>query len=142
MAVLLIIVFSKIINDQPKKNKSRIIHNKDNESPPPNKPDDSNLTVKEGVYESSNQSVEGDVKNIEENKIEVLEKAVDLLDNVRKKREPITINDIPEKKNRGFSVEVPNPEKINKHQISRVGSDKEGLAERVNKVFFKKNDRR
>jgi hypothetical protein len=135
MAVLLIIIFTKIINDEPKKSKSQIIHNKKDDPIGLGGPDESTSTEKEVTSELSKQSNE-------ENKIEVLEKAVNLSNDVKKNREPITINDIPEKKNRGFSVEVPNPEKVNKQQISRIGSNKEVRSEDINRVFFKKNDRR
>lgn len=135
MAVLLIIIFTKIINDEPKKSKSEIIHDKKDDPTGLDEPDELISTEKEVASELSKQSNE-------ENKIEVLEKAVNLSNDVKKNREPITINDIPEKKNRGFSVEVPNPEKVNKQQISRIGSNKEVRSEDINRVFFKKNDRR
>jgi hypothetical protein len=102
MAVLLIIIFTKIINNQPKKSKSQITNNRDYGLDSSNESDDSNLTVKEVVSESPKQSVDEVVKNIEENKIEVLENAVNLSNDSKKNRKPITINDIPEKKIEGL----------------------------------------
>jgi len=154
MAVLLIIIFTKIVNGESKKPKPQIINDSDEESPQTNQsvtpegpissntPNNSVLSDEIVQDTVENKKEEKSEVSTEENKIEVLEKVVNSSNEVEKKREPITIDDIPEKKNRGFSVEIPNPEKINKHQISRINSNKEVKPEEINRFFLKKNGRR
>lgn len=156
MAVLLIIVFTKIANSSNDNNVTKLEEKK----PKPNSnygnlfsPQQRFTNYTPKVFNSSEEGLVN--KNTEpteneSNKVEVIEKAVEILqdlketnkeetlDNSKESRRPVTINDIAEKKNRGFSVEIPNPSKKEKNTINRIGSNKEVRSDEAGKIFFKR----
>jgi hypothetical protein len=137
MAILMIIIFNKIIND------------KDGDI------GEINEGINEGVNEGVNEISEG-VNDFEWNEEtgeiklpdELLEiqamsppdgsgilSAMDIVEEPKQIDRTITLEDLPEK-NRGFSVNIPD-RKLN-NSVERIGSNKELRGDEPGKVFFKK----
>ena len=130
MAILMIIIFNKIIND-----------NHESEG------------VNEGVNDESieevNEKIEDvNVESSEEEPIELLPveamsppdgtgilSAMDVIDEPKQVDRTIKLEDLPEK-NRGFSVNI--PDRKSNNVVERIGSNKELRRDEPGKVFFKK----
>ena len=126
MAILMIIIFNKIING-----------------------DAANDAVSEGVNEGVNEKNEGvNDEVIEEEPIELLPvepmlppdgtgilSDMDIVEEPKQIDRTIKLEDLPEK-NRGFSVNI--PDRKSNNVVERIGSNKELRGDEPGKVFFKK----
>ncbi len=130
MAIIMIVIFNKIINDKKE-------------------PVD---TVNEGINEGINEGVNPISNNFIE---EITNHGDDYFDELpmdmpyKEKEEPkfekqnnrtIRVEDLPEKNNRGFSVNIPDGKKNN--IVERIGTNKEIRDNDINTVFFKKRNKK
>jgi hypothetical protein len=129
MAILMVIIFNKIINGDTINNvKSEILNN--NEIIP----DD----VIEKYFKKENKP---EILPIQEpepiSEIEILSgKDVMEIDETKLQDRKITLDDLPERNNRGFSVDI--PERKSNNMVERIGSNKEVRDGDSSKVYFKK----
>jgi hypothetical protein len=126
MAILMIIIFNKIINDD-----GNNINDDLNEV----KTDD----VDE-IIESKNIEIEPSDELLSLQEIELkndteTESIMNIIEEPKKSDRVITLDDLPEK-NRGFSVNI--PDRKSNNTVERIGSNKEVRTDEPNKVFFKK----
>ena len=129
MAILMIIIFNKIING---------------------KDDAVNDAVSDAVNEGVN---EGASEGVNEEEFETLDEllaiqsmsppdgtgilsAMDIVEEPKPQERTITVEDLPERNNRGFSVNIPDRKPNN--SVERIGSNKEVRENEPGKVFFKK----
>ena len=131
MAILMIIIFNKIINEESNEG----ITDGVNEEPI----EESNEVVTDGVNEEPiEESNEELIEEVDEEPI------VELIENDEPTKEEdlksiervIRVEDLPERSNRGFSVNIPDRKQSN--LVERIGSNKEIREENPSKVFFKK----
>jgi len=130
MAIIMIVIFNKIIND--KKEPVDTVNDIVNEG------------INEGVNPISNNFIE-----------EITNHGDDYFDELpmdmpyKEKEEPkfekqnnrtIRVEDLPEKNNRGFSVNIPDGKKNN--IVERIGTNKEIRDDDINTVFFKKRNKK
>jgi hypothetical protein len=125
MAILMIIIFNKIING---------------------KDDAVNDAVSDAVNEGASEGVN-------EEEFETLDEllaiqsmsppdgtgilsAMDIVEEPKPQERTITVEDLPERNNRGFSVNIPDRKPNN--SVERIGSNKEVRENEPGKVFFKK----
>jgi hypothetical protein len=129
MAILMIIIFNKIINGK----------------------DDA---VSDVVNDAVNEGVtEGASEGVNEEEFEMLDEllaiqsmsppdgtailsAMDIVEEPKPQERTITVEDLPERNNRGFSVNIPDRKPNN--SVERIGSNKEVRENEPGKVFFKK----
>jgi hypothetical protein len=129
MAILMIIIFNKIINGK----------------------DDA---VSDVVNDAVNEGVtEGASGGVNEEEFEMLDEllaiqsmsppdgtailsAMDIVEEPKPQERTITVEDLPERNNRGFSVNIPDRKPNN--SVERIGSNKEVRENEPGKVFFKK----
>lgn len=119
MAILMIIIFNKIINEE----KEPIIEEKPK-------------VIEEPVVETIEE--EPILELVEEPTIEIVEEEP-VSETEEEKKAPervIRVEDLPERNNRGFSVNI--PERKQNNMVERIGSNKEIREDDPNKVFFKK----
>jgi hypothetical protein len=134
MAIIMIVIFNKIINDK----KEPV--------------DTVNDIVNEGINEGINEGVNPISNNFIE---EITNHGDDYFDELpmdmpyKEKEEPkfekqnnrtIRVEDLPEKNNRGFSVNIPDGKKNN--IVERIGTNKEIRDNDINTVFFKKRNKK
>jgi hypothetical protein len=131
MAILMIIIFNKIINEESNEG----ITDGVNEEPI----EESNEVVTDGVNEEPiEESNEELIEEVDEEPI------VELIENDEPTKEEdlksiervIRVEDLPERSNRGFSVNIPDRKQSN--LVERIGSNKEIREDNPSKVFFKK----
>ena len=133
MAILMIIIFNKIING---------------------KDDAVNDAVNDAVSDAVNEGVnEGASEGVNEEEFETLDEllaiqsmsppdgtgilsAMDIVEEPKPQERTITVEDLPERNNRGFSVNIPDRKPNN--SVERIGSNKEVRENEPGKVFFKK----
>ena len=129
MAILMVIIFNKIINgDAINDVKSEILNNDEII------PDD----VIEKYFKKENKP---EILPIQEpepiSEVEILSgKDVVEIDETKLQDRKITLDDLPERNNRGFSVDI--PERKSNNMVERIGSNKEVRDGDSSKVFFKK----
>ncbi len=122
MAILMIIIFNKIINDGD----GEIVGSneiKTNEiiEEPKNVIDEQHI-IDEQLIEEPNEMVD-DIND-------------DINDEPKQTERVIRVEDLPERSNRGFSVNIPDRKQNN--LVERIGSNKEVRGETPSTVFFKK----
>lgn len=136
MAILMIIIFNKIINDE--KNDAVI--------------EPVNDAVTEGVNEGITEGVNEGVNEEEfETPDEILPiqpmsppdgtailSAMDIVEEPKPQERKITLEDLPERNNRGFSVNI--PDRKSNNSVERIGSNKELRENEPGTVFFKKRN--
>jgi len=129
MAIIMIVIFSKIINN--------------NDAVSDAVTEGINEGVSEGINEGINEENEDDVDGYFD------ELPMESVTSVKVKEEPkmenqntrtIRIEDLPEKNNRGFSVNVPDNKRNN--LVERIGSNKEIRDHDTSTVFFKKRNKK
>lgn len=140
MAILMIIIFNKIINDE--KNDAVI--------EPVN--DAVNDAVIEGITEGVNEII---TEGVNEEEFETLDEilpiqpmsppdgagilsAMDIVEEPKPQERKITLEDLPERNNRGFSVNI--PDRKSNNSVERIGSNKELRENEPGTVFFKKRN--
>lgn len=128
MAILMIIIFNKIINSEngdvvPKKDNNPIVESPINEE----------VITDDDVKQYLNQQpeVKYNLENIDE--VEIVESKIE---DQKTNDRVIRLEDLPEKNNRGFSVNI--PERTPNNIVQRIGSNKEVRDGDPSKVFFKK----
>jgi hypothetical protein len=141
MAIIMIVIFNKIIND---KKESDAVNDAVN--------DTVNDAVNDDISEGVNEGVTPRFDNFAE---EIINHGDDYFDELpmdmpyKEKEEPksekqnnrtIRVEDLPEKNNRGFSVNIPDSKKNN--IVERIGTNKEIRDNDINTVFFKKRNKK
>jgi hypothetical protein len=125
MAILMIIIFNKIINGEEKIEKPKIIEESN---------DISHDAVSDEIVGKYIVTTETKTESTHEEK-EITElNDLETKDEVKNDR-VIRLEDLPEKKNRGFSVNVP---ERNSNVVERIGSNKEVRDGNINTIYFKK----
>ncbi|MEN6291042.1 MAG: hypothetical protein ABFD07_03355, partial [Methanobacterium sp.] len=133
MAIIMIVIFSKIINNNDAAN------------------DAVTEGINEGVTEGINEGInEGVTEENEDNVDEYFDELpIQSITSIKVKEDPkvenqntrtIRIEDLPEKNNRGFSVNVPDNKRNN--LVERIGSNKEIRDHDTSTVFFKKKNKK
>jgi len=129
MAILMIIIFNKIINS---KDNNGVEDNEktENESPITDEIVNQYMPIidKVDTILPVQPITSSDV-------IEVLP-TVDVIDEEKPQERKITLDDLPERNNRGFSVNI--PERKQNNTVERIGSNKEVRDGDSSRVFFKK----
>jgi len=137
MAILMIIIFNKIINGKDDA-VSDVVN------------DAVSNAVNEGASEGVN---EGASEGVNEEEFEMLDEllaiqsmsppdgtgilsAMDIVEEPKPQERTITVEDLPERNNRGFSVNI--PDRKSNNSVERIGSNKEVRDNEPGKVFFKK----
>lgn len=131
LAIAMVLMTNRIFeldNDTPKE----ILKKKDFS-------DNKNIISEETVNDTVNDTVE----EVSEKKDKEIKEVIKTEEIVKKEREPVIptgkveLEDIKEIKNRGFSVEVPNPK--NNNFVERIGANKVVKNGDNNKVYYRKN---
>jgi hypothetical protein len=129
MAILMIIIFNKIINEEDDDEKT-------NKTEP-----EEDLINDEYDYDYdvvSDDDIEQYISNndkvIEELNVELVPQE-EIIEKPKERK--ITIDDLPERNNRGFSVNIPNRKS---NVVERLGSNKEVRKDNPDKIVFKKRN--
>lgn len=137
MAIIMVVIFNKIINDKESDD------------------DDDNgvvTPINDGINEMTSQTISGETIDdyfdelpilieTHEDKSEIKEEIKEEVIEEEPKIEKVTprtirVEDLPEKNNRGFSVNI--PDRKSNNVVERIGSNKEVRDGDPTKVFFKK----
>lgn len=124
MAILMIIIFNKIINEESEpivEAKPKVVEK------PIQELIQEPIIEEEPVVEMEEESI---TETVEEELI------VENEDEKKSTERVIRVEDLPERSNRGFSVNIPDRKQNN--LVERIGSNKEIREDDPNKVFFKK----
>lgn len=129
MAILMIIIFNKIINQESNDEENNKTESDDNLIN--NENDDYYDVISDDDVE---QYMPDNINTNEEVKeeLELQEKIIE-----KPKERKITIDDLPERNNRGFSVNIPNRKS---NVVERIGSNKEVRKDNPDKIVFKKRN--
>jgi hypothetical protein len=133
MAILMIIIFNKIINGD----KDDAVN------------DAASDVVNEGVTEGITEGVIEEITPESVDEVLPVEptlppdgtgilSAMDIVEEPKPQERKITVEDLPERSNRGFSVNIPDRKQNN--SVERIGSNKEVRENDPGKVFFKKRN--
>ena len=128
MAILMIIIFNKIIrlDGNESVNNNTDINTKEEEIIT----DDD---ISKYLYK---QSEVLPIKEMESpSGVDILS-PIDIIEEEKPQERKITLDDLPERNNRGFSVNI--PERKSNNNVQRIGSNKEVRGGDTSKVFFKK----
>ena len=128
MAILMIIIFNKIIrlDGNESVNNNTDINTKEEEIIT----DDD---ISKYLYQ---QSEVLPIKEMESpSGVDILS-PIDIIEEEKPQERKITLDDLPERNNRGFSVNI--PERKSNNNVQRIGSNKEVRGGDTSKVFFKK----
>jgi hypothetical protein len=133
MAILMIIIFNKIINEESDDEKTNKTETEDDLI------NDEYEYIYDGIYDIvSDDDIEQYISNndkvIEELNVE-LEPQEEIIEKPKERK--ITIDDLPERNNRGFSVNIPNRKS---NVVERIGSNKEVRKDNPDKIVFKKRN--
>jgi hypothetical protein len=133
MAILMIIIFNKIINgDTTNDDVSEVVNDDSNH--------DEIITddIVEKYFKKENKPEVLPAQELEPiSEVEVLP-TIDVMeiDETKPQDRKITLDDLPERNNRGFSVNI--PDRKSNNTVERIGSNKELRDGDSSKVFFKK----
>jgi hypothetical protein len=133
MAILMVIIFNKIINgDTTNDDVSEVVNDDSNH--------DEIITddIVEKYFKKENKPEVLPAQELEPiSEVEVLP-TIDVMeiDETKPQDRKITLDDLPERNNRGFSVNI--PDRKSNNTVERIGSNKELRDGDSSKVFFKK----
>jgi len=129
MAILMIIIFNKIINEESSEGVTEGVNEGITEGV--------NDAVTDTIIEEPVQELIEEEPMVEELIQETEEESIIESDEEKKSPERvIRVEDLPERSNRGFSVNI--PERKQSNLVERIGSNKEIRDENPNTVFFKR----
>jgi len=137
MAILMIIIFNKIINGD----KDDAVNDAASDA--------ASDVVNEGVTEGITEGVIEEITPESVDEVLPVEptlppdgtgilSAMDIVEEPKPQERKITVEDLPERSNRGFSVNIPDRKQNN--SVERIGSNKEVRENDPGKVFFKKRN--
>lgn len=137
MAILMIIIFNKIINDDKDDTVSEVVN------------DTVSDAVNEGITEGVNEGINEGITAEPIDEVLPVEPTLqpddttilpdmDVVEESKPQERKITIEDLPERNNRGFSVNI--PDRKSNNSVERIGSNKEVRENDPGKVFFKKRN--
>ena len=112
MAILMIIIFNKIINED--------------------KNDAINDAVNDAVNDAATEGITEELLPEDATPLPI----TDIVEEPKPQERIITLEDLPERNNRGFSVNI--PDRKSNNSVERIGSNKEVRENEPGKVFFKK----
>lgn len=137
MAILMIIIFNKIINEESSEGTTEGLNEVVTEGVNDAVIDTVNDAVTDAVIEEPVQELIEEEPMVEELIQETEEEPIIESDEEKKSPERvIRVEDLPERSNRGFSVNI--PERKQSNLVERIGSNKEIRDENPNTVFFKR----